>query len=339
MNPLYGAVLAGGSGTRLRPLTLHRPKPLLPVAGQTLLEHNLAKLAAVGAKSVAIVIPARDKAIPQALGRGWRGMHLSYVEQRQPKGTGHALNLLREYLPGAFALCFADNVTPWELSALVSLHRERKAVATLALFHAKDPRKHGIAEVKGARIVRLIEKPSEPPTDLASAGMFVFEPIIFEALAGLSEGAGGETHIADAVQVLIDSGEKVTYSVLDTWRRNVNTGEDILESNRLLLANTAKAMKQPWARNPVSIGGGCMIERDATVGPYVSMGRECRVGRLAVVQDSILLDGVSVGERCVVSGCMLGEGSQVTDGVVLRNVILADRRVAQRNRAGALRST
>jgi len=325
---LTGVVLAAGVGTRLRPLTLTRPKPLLPVAGQTLLDHNLAKLAHAGAKEAIVVAAAGDRAIPRALGRERFGMPVHCVVQPEPKGTGHALSLVARFVRGTFLLNFSDNVTAWDMSKLLARHRRTGACATLALFHAADPRRHGVAEIRGDRIVRLVEKPEHPATDLASAGMFVLEPIIFEALGHLVD-TGGEMHIVDAVQHLIDQGQRVSYSVLNAWRRNVNTPSDLLEANRKLLASMPAAARRKAAKGP-----GCRIERGAVVGAEVSMGPLCHIRRGAVVRDSILLAGVVLGEGSDVRGCILGERSRVADGVVLRGAVLGDREVALEDRSG-----
>ena len=327
---LTGVVLAAGSGTRLQPLTFLRPKPLLPVAGQTLLDYNLDKLAAAGASEAMIVIPGGDRAIPRAVGTRRFGMRIRCLPQPQPKGTGHALSLVKSLVSSTFFVIFSDNVTPWEVGRLLDRHRRTGAFATLALFHAEDPRRHGIAEVAGGRIVRLVEKPARPATDLASAGMFVLEPVIFDALCRLTE-SHGETHIVDAVQYLIDHGHKASYRVLNVWRRNVNRPEDLLESNRRLLASMTAAVRQKAARGP-----GCRIGPGASIGRDVAMGARCRIGGGAVIRNTIMLAGVSVGRGCDIRDCVFGEGAQVADGVALRRLVMGDGERAAESRAGGL---
>jgi len=154
--------------------------------------------------------------------------------------------------------------------------------------------------------------------------------VIFEALGRLRE-FHGETHIIDAVQDLIDHGHRASYRVLNVWRENVNRPEDLLQSNRRLLASMTAAARRKAARGP-----GCRIQPGASIGRDVALGARCRIGRGAVIRNTIMLGGVSVGRGCDIRDCVLGEGAQVADGVALRRLVLGDGERAAESRAGAL---
>ena len=327
-DPSKGVVLAAGIGKRLMPLTATRPKPMLPIAGKPLLEYNLEQLASAGVREIAVVVPPHGEAIERCFGDPWRGIGMRYVVQAEARGTGHALNLVRDIVGDASFYCiFGDNLTTWAVTRLLPAHRDMKAAATLALFHARDPRRHGVAEVEARRIRRIIEKPEHPRSDLASAGMFVFEPEIFDALDAIELTSRGELELPDAVQHLISRGRTVTYEVLDEWRININTPAELLEANHHMLDHGGRSISGAGIAPPVVALGDPAVAPNAELGPYVSCGAGCVLGRGARVTESILLDGVVVEEDAGVRGSIVGEcarlaaGAQVCEQVVADNAI------------------
>ena len=327
-DPSKGVVLAAGIGKRLMPLTATRPKPMLPLAGKPLLEYNLEQLASAGVREIAVVVPPQGEAIERCFGGAWRGIRMRYVVQAEARGTGHALNLVRDIVgASAFYCIFGDNLTTWSMTRLLPAHRDMQAAATLALFHARDPRRHGVAELEARRIRRIIEKPEHPPSDLASAGMFVFEAEIFDALDAIGLTRRGELELPDAVQHLISRGRTVTYEVLDEWRININTPAEFLEANHHMLDHGGRSISGTGIAPPVVARGDPQVEANAELGPYVSCGCGCVLGGGARVTESILLDGVVVEEGAEVRSSIVGEcarlaaGAQVCEQVVADNAI------------------
>jgi len=323
--PSKGVVLAAGSGVRLMPLTATRPKPMLPIAGKPLLEYNLDQLAAAGVREIIVLVPPNSEQVRQYFGPQFRGCDLIYAVQHEARGTGHALNAVRNAIGDeAFFCIFGDNLTTWPVAHLLRPHREVRAVATLALFHALDPRRHGVVELQGPTIRRIVEKPDHPPSDLASAGMFIFEPQIFEALSVIEPTSRGELELPNAIQHLITHHRTVAYEVLDEWRLNVNTPADMLEANHYLLCRNRPALSSPNVAPSVIAAGDLRIEPGGVVGPCVSCGRGCVIGAGARVTESILLDSVIIEADAEVWRSILGGSVRVKAGASVRDQVVAD---------------
>jgi len=323
-----GLILAAGRGVRLKPLTDTRPKPMLPVAGKPILQYNIERLVAAGVREIAIVVPPDSDEIARAFGTGKQlGACLAYIIQSEPLGTGHAVALGRAAIgERRFYLTFGDNLTPWDIGRLAEPHERSGAAATLAVFRAADPRKHGVAELDGDRIARIVEKPEQPRSPWASAGMYLLEPVIFDAVARLRMSPSGEFHLPEAVENLIEQGETVAAARLDTWRSNVNTREEYLEANRLLLADQAQAVHAVACTitAPVGLGAEAHVHESAHLGPAVFCGSGSRIGEGARVENSVLLDSVTVQAGAAVRDCLIGEGALVQSGAVLERRVVGD---------------
>lgn len=328
--PLIGVILAAGEGVRLLPLTSNRPKPMLPIAGKPLLQYNLDQLATAGVRRASVLISPRGDAIQRHFGHSHRGMRLDYLVQDEPRGTGHALRILRDAVGNEPFFCiFGDNITTWPVGRLEGSHLAMHAAATLALFHAKDPRRHGVVELDERVIRRIVERPEHPPSDLASAGMFIFEPVIFEALDHIEPTARGELELPDAVQHLISRGLTVTYEVLDEWRLNVNAPADLLEANHYMLDHLGSAEPVPGILPPVVVGDRPALWSGARLGPYVSCGDGCVIEPEAAVSESILLDHVTVGARAVVERSVLGDSVHVMPDARVIGQVVGDKAVCR----------
>ena len=328
--PSKGAVLAAGGGVRLAPLTATRPKPMLPIAGKPLLEYNLAQLADAGVSEIVVLISPQGQAIKEHFGDRFRGLDLRYVVQPDARGTGEAVRLLRDCLGGEWFFCiFGDNITAWPVARLLPAHRAMKACATLAVFHAPDPRRHGVVELDGRRVRRIVERPEHPRSDLASAGMFLFEPEIFEALDAVEPAVSGELQLPDAVQHLISQGRTVAHEILDQWRLNVNTPADLLEANHHMLDRDGQRLWSAGIAPPVAAADRPVIEAGARLGPYVSCGSGCVIGSGARVSESILLDSVTVESGAEVYRSILGDRARVAPAVRVHHQVVADGAVCE----------
>lgn len=316
MKTKLAIILAAGKGTRLSPLTDTRPKVLVPVAGKPLLQYNIERVAGAGLRDIIIVVGEFEQQVRDAFGDGSAlGVRLHYVRQEEPLGTAHALRCAQPLLDGdPFVLTFGDNMTPYDLSELVAQHEQGGHVATLCLKRAKDPTKHGVAELDGHHVVHLEEKPETPKSDLTMAGMYVFEAPVLAAAERTPKSEKGEYYLPDAIQILIREGHDVGYVECTDWRTNVNTPEEMLATNRLL-------MEEAWTAGDPRVGSGAtppnyvaptaVVMPGAKVGPHVSIGEGVRVGRDAVLEDCILLDGVTVGAGARLRHGVFGRGSEV----------------------------
>ncbi len=328
-------VLCAGRGTRLRPLTHSLAKHLIPVANKPVLFHGLENLATAGLRDVAIVVNRETREqIEAAVGNGERfGIAVTFLEQHQALGLAHAVRCARDFVgDDPFLLYLGDTILPQGVGGVTELFRRERPNAVLTLAEVAEPSRYGIAEVDGERVVRLVEKPPHPRSNLAVVGAYVFDHRIFEAIDRLRPSARNEYEITDAIQGLIDRGGSVRYHRLAGWWKDAGKPEDLLEANRELLARlepriegaidegssitgtavigAGSEIRHSRIVGPVVIGRGVHVA-DAVVGPYVALGDGADV-REAHVEESIVLAGASIRHL----------GGRLCDSLLGRNVRL-----------------
>jgi glucose-1-phosphate thymidylyltransferase len=358
MEPLKGLILSGGKGTRLRPITHTSAKQLVPVANKPVLFYGIEAMAEAGIDEVGIIIaPETGREIEAAAGDGSRfGVRITYVEQDEPLGLAHAVLTAERFLAGSpFVMYLGDNLLQGGISDLVAAFREHGPEALILLTPVADPENYGVAELATAeaeqsatpgtsqdaagqhtggpgRVVRLIEKPEQPATDLALVGVYMFTARIHEAARAIEPSARGELEITDAIQHLVDAGLRVEPHIVRGWWKDTGRLEDMLEANRLILDNLVgrvegelvdsrvdgRVVVEPGARlerttvrGPAVIGAGAQL-RDCYIGPYTAVGEGCAITG-AEVEHSILLAGSSV---CDLDGRM--ESSLLGRNVTVR---------------------
>jgi glucose-1-phosphate thymidylyltransferase len=314
MEPLKGLILSGGAGTRLRPITHTSAKQLVPVANKPVLFYGIEALVDAGIEKIGIVIaPETGDEIRAAAGDGSQfGAEITYIVQDAPKGLAHAVLTAEDFLQGSpFVMYLGDNLLADGLRGLVATFRESEPDALILLTAVEDPEHYGVAELDGERIVRLVEKPKDPPSNLALVGVYLFQPAIFEAARALEPSWRGELEITEAIQSLIEDDHRVQSEVVRGWWKDTGQLADMLEANRLVLEEIeprlegeiddtsrveGRVVVEPGAhlsgsvvRGPAVIAAGARIE-DAYVGPYTSIGENVRIVR-SEVEHSIVLSG------------------------------------------------
>jgi glucose-1-phosphate thymidylyltransferase len=312
---MKGLILSGGRGTRLRPITFTSAKQLVPVANKPILFYGIEALAASGIFDIGIVVGDTRQEIRDAVGDGRQfGVSVTYIEQDAPLGLAHAV-LVSEPFLGADSFCMylGDNLIRERLSPLVERFRDDKPNSQILLARVPNPTQFGVAELSGGRVVRLIEKPAVPPSDLALVGVYMFDATVFEAVKSIKPSARGELEITDAIQWLIDHGRIVRPHIIEGWWKDTGKLEDLLEANRIILDTllphsagavsdseiVGKVVVEPGARiskshvrGPAIIGKGAVIE-NAYIGPFTSIG-DGVVVRSSEIEHSILLEGARV---------------------------------------------
>jgi len=313
-------VLCAGLGTRLRPLTFSTAKHLIPVANKPVLFFGIESLVAVGAREIGVIV-SKDShnVIRNALDDGQRwGAQVTYIDQPQPRGLAHAAQCAESFIGAEpFVMYLGDNLLPEGLTGATERFRATGANAVVMLKAVDDPSAFGIAEVDGDRIVRLVEKPKNPASNLAIVGGYVFDHNIFESIRLIKPSWRNEYEITDAIQNLIDRGLKVMPYVVRGWWKDTGKPDDILDANRVLLDQLAPAVRgkvdaesrldgvvvvgeraeviNSTIRGPVIIGDEARLV-GAQVGPYVSLGDRVHVidTRIenSVVMDDALLEHV-----------------------------------------------
>ncbi|RKR86893.1 glucose-1-phosphate thymidylyltransferase [Micromonospora pisi] len=330
-------VLSGGSGTRLRPLSYSLPKQLLPIANRPILEYALDAIQRLGVTEIGIVIGTPDSEIPASIGDGSRwDTPITYIHQDRPGGLAHAVRTAQPFLGSDdFVMYLGDNVMPSGLEQIATEFGRWRPSAQLAAHKVPDPGNFGVVELdEKRRVVRLVEKPSDPRSDLALIGVYFFTPAIHEAIASIRPSARGELEITDAVQWLLEQGRTVRVVEYDGYWKDAGQPDDLLECNRRLLsdlssdiAGTVDAasrigpqvvieagarIERSRVEGPAIIGTGTVIE-DSHIGPYTAIGRDC-VLRRSRVADSILLDRVSVVQVSALYGSLIGRRASIVGG-------------------------
>jgi glucose-1-phosphate thymidylyltransferase len=319
---LKGLILSGGRGTRLRPITHTSAKQLVPVANKPVLFYAIEAIAQAGIEEVGVVIaPETGEEIRAAAGDGSRfGVRITYVVQDEPLGLAHAVLTAERFLGDSpFVMYLGDNLLQGGISELVEAFREHGPDALILLTAVADPQNYGVAELgpapagQAGRVLRLVEKPERPPSDLALVGVYMFTAAIHDAARAIRPSGRGELEITDAIQHMVDAGLRVEPHVVRGWWKDTGRLEDMLEANRLILDNlvgrvdgelidsrvdgrvevaAGARLERTVVRGPAVIGAGARL-RDCYIGPYTAIGERCSVSG-AEVEHSILLEGSSV---------------------------------------------
>jgi len=316
MKPLKGLILSGGRGTRLRPITHTNAKQLVPVANRPVLFYGIEAMAEAGIEEVGIIIaPETGDEIRAAAGDGSRfGVRLTYIVQDEPAGLAHAVLTAEPFLgDSAFVMYLGDNLLQGGIGGLVDTFRSSAPTALILLTPVPDPQHFGVAELADGRVVALAEKPAVPKTDLALVGVYMFTPAIHDAARAIRPSPRGELEITDAIQHLVDRGERVEPHIVRGWWKDTGRLEDMLEANRLVLDTLVERvegelvdsrcegrvvieagarLERCTVRGPAIIGAGARLV-DCYIGPYTAIGADCTIAR-AEVEHSILLDGCTV---------------------------------------------
>jgi glucose-1-phosphate thymidylyltransferase len=317
MQALKGLILSGGRGTRLRPITFTSAKQLVPVANKPVLFYGIEAMAAAGIREIGVIIaPETGGEIREVTGDGSRfGVRITYIVQDEPNGLAHAVLTAEPFLGDSpFVMYLGDNLLQGGISELVSTFRSSGPDALILLTPVPDPEHYGVAELDGdGGVARLVEKPPEPRSDLALVGVYMFTSLIHDAARAIRPSARGELEITDAIQWIVDGGNRVDPHIVNGWWKDTGRLEDMLEANRLILdtierridgdlrdaqvhgrvvVEAGARLENATVRGPAIIGAGAVV-RDAYVGPYTSVGRRCEIEG-AEVEHSILLEGACV---------------------------------------------
>lgn len=314
---MKGLILSGGRGTRLRPITFTSAKQLVPVANKPILFYGIEALAASGITEVGIVVGDTKQEIRDAVGDGSRfGVSVTYIEQEAPLGLAHAVLVSEPFLgTDPFCMYLGDNLIRERLAPLVTRFREEKPNSQILLASVPNPSQFGVAELRDGQVVRLVEKPAQPPSDLGLVGVYMFDATIFKAVRAIKPSARGELEITDAIQWLIDQGYLVRPHIIQGWWKDTGRLEDMLEANRIildtLLPRTEGAVEESEVLGRVVVEAGARIIRSTVRGPAI-------IGREAVIENAYIGPFTSIGDRAVVRGSevehsILLEGASVTD--------------------------
>ncbi len=300
---MKGLILSGGKGTRLYPLTYTRAKQLIPVANKPVLIRVIEAIRDAGITEIGIVIGDTGPEIREAVGDGSRwGVAITYIPQEAPLGLAHAVKIAQDFLgEDRFVMFLGDNVIQGGISSLIRQFASSDWNSQIVLKQVADPQHFGVAELDGdGRIRRLIEKPKDPPSDLALVGIYMFDANIFRAVQAIQPSARGELEITDAIQWLVSSGYRVFPYVHQGWWIDTGKPADMLDANARVLEELVP-----------TIAG--IIEGDSYVDPRVT------VQEGAHIINSIVRGPAIIGERTLIKDSFIGPFTSVYHDVVIEN--------------------
>jgi glucose-1-phosphate thymidylyltransferase len=328
-------VLAGGAGTRLRPITYTSAKQLVPVANKPVLFYGLEAIADVGITDVGLVVGDTAAEIRQAVGDGCQfGIRATYIPQHAPLGLAHAVQVAADYLgDDDFVMYLGDNFIVGGIAGLVDAFRAARPAAQIMLTRVPNPHEFGVAELDAdGQVVGLEEKPEQPKSDLALVGVYMFTAAVHEAISHLKPSWRGELEITEAIQWLIDSGQRVDSSLITGYWKDTGNVADMLEVNRMVL-ETAEPAVRGEVDDASELIGRVVVEEGASVsgsrivgpaiigagsqvcgcyiGPFTSVGPGCTL-RDSEIEYSIVLTGASICGVRRIEASLIGRAAEIT---------------------------
>lgn len=316
---MKGLLLAGGHGTRLRPLTYTGNKHMLPVANKPILFYGLEALKNAGISEIAVILGPVKEEVEASIGDGSNfGVNVTYINQPEPKGIAHAVRLAEDFIGGdPFVVYLGDNMLKGGIKEFVKKFKNNKEIDELLLLYRVEDvalaKRFGVAEIKNGRVIRVIEKPKKPTSDLTMAGVYFFRPVIFDAIKELKPSARGELEMTEAIQKLIDWNCKVVPQVINGWWKDTGMPEDILDANSLVLDDIKSDIKG-------------VIKNAVVRGRVV-------VGKHSVIKDGSMVKGPSlIGDNCIISNTYIGPYTSIGDNCVIENTEVEDSIIMENTR-------
>lgn len=315
-------ILAAGVGSRLRPVTFTTPKPLVPVANRPLITYAIDMMKGGGMDEVGIVVSGMDSPLVGRLGDGSDlGVKITWLIQEEQLGLAHAVNTGREFVGDEpFAMFLGDNLFQDKMQDWITSFEASDWDAALALGEVPDPTRFGIAKIENGVVTELVEKPANPPSKWAIAGVYMFRPSIFEAIDKIEPSARGEYEITDAIQELTNDGGKVQPYMLNGWWIDAGKPIPIIQANQLVMG------EMPFTMPPENHPG---IDEASTVSTQVKLGENVKITNSvvrgpAVIGDNVEITNSFVGPFTALNNDVKVENSEIENSIVMKNTVIRD---------------
>ncbi|MCX5749150.1 MAG: glucose-1-phosphate thymidylyltransferase [Candidatus Saganbacteria bacterium] len=343
-------ILSGGAGTRLRPLTHTNAKQLIPIANKPIIFYGIEAIARAGIKNLAIIVGDTAEDVMREVGDGSRwGIRITYIRQEAPLGLAHAVKISRDFMKDdPFIMYLGDNILKEDLNEFVNKFNNNKPNSLILLTKVPNPEHFGVAEIdKDGNVLKLVEKPKQPKSDLALVGVYLFDKNIFKAVNSIRPSARGELEITDAIQWLMDNGFKVEHHRVTGWWKDTGKPSDIIEANRLILEMAESKIsgsidEKTKVNGVIILGAGASITGSRINGPVVigenvriinsSIGPNVSIASNTVVENSSVENSIILEECKIIniknpiSQSILGRGVSIVCREGKKNVaILGDR--------------
>jgi len=324
-------ILSGGRGTRLRPITHTSAKQLLPVANKPILFYGIEAVKETGIKDVAIVVGETKKEIMDAVGNGQKwAINVTYIEQEAPLGLAHAVKISQDFIRDeSFVMYLGDNLIKDGITSLVREFEKTRPNAQILLARVPHPEQFGVVELKGKKVVRLVEKPKKPKSDLALVGVYMFDKNIFEAVSNIEPSWRNELEITDAIQYLIDHNFTVRPHIITGWWKDTGKLEDILEANRIILEDLktyveGKVDSKSKLLGKVRIEKGAEIRNSVIRGPVI-IGENTKIvnsyiGPFTSVYFQVAIENSEIEHSIILEGSKIKDIRRIEDSLVGQNV-------------------
>ena len=333
---MKGIILHGGHGTRLRPLTHTGPKQLLPIANKPMSQYCIESIKDTGINEIGIVIGGIGaNKVKEYYGDGKEfGVKITYISQEYPKGIAHAIQLCKNFVnEEKFLVFLGDNIIQKRIDKIAEEFENSNADASILLCEVDNPSRFGIADLKDGKIIKIMEKTKDPPTNLAVTGIYFLTPKIFEIIKRLKPSWRNELEITDALQMLLEEGNKITYDTITDYWKDTGTPEDILNANKEILKNLKSSFEGQKENNvmiegnvivgkntiiknncriigPTIIGKNCIIEENSFLGPNTSIGNNTKISK-SNIQDSIIMENCEIISDIKIKNSIISSNSKI----------------------------
>ena len=335
---MKGIILHGGHGTRLRPLTHAGPKQLLPIGNKPMSQYALEDLKDAGITDIGVIIgDVYPEKVKEFYGDGSKfGVKITYIYQDKPAGISHAINLCKDFIGNdRFIVYLGDNILRKGLIDYTKKFQSSSADAMILLCEVDDPSRFGVAELDGKKIKKIMEKPKNPPSNLAVLGVYFLTPKIFDIIDILKPSWRGELEITEALQLLMEKGNTIEYDIVTGWWKDTGTPEDILHANQLVLdtigtqnqfridketkiqgniaiGKNTNISRDSFITGPVIIGDNCNIGPATRIGPHVSIDNNCSI-KQCDIENSIIMADCKIDAKITISDSIVAHASEITN--------------------------
>ena len=349
---MKGIILHAGHGTRLHPLTYGRPKQLLPIANCPMSQYGLELLKKSGVNEIAIIIGGNNaNKVKEFYGDGGKfGVKISYIFQDYPKGISHAIGLCEKFVGDEkFIVFLGDNILIKDISSNIKEFENSDSAAKIFLCEVTNPSQFGIADVKEGKVTKIMEKPKEPPTNLAVIGVYLLTPNIFKIIKNLKPSWRNELEITDALQILLEEENKISYDVITNYWKDTGTVEDIIDANNILISEmepyfygekngevelngivivgkNSQLLNNTSISGPVLIGNNSNLGMNVKIGPNVSIGNNCNI-KNCEIENSIIMDNCEISGIDKISNSIISYNSKITKGENSSLIICEDSKI------------
>lgn len=296
-------ILCAGKGTRLRPLTHTSAKHLIPIANKPVLFYAIEAIRDCGIKDIGIIVGETGEDIKSELREGSKwGVNISYIEQKEALGLAHAVSVAKDFLgEDKFLMYLGDNLLKNGVESYANKFILGNYNAFVLLTEVDNPRQFGVAELEGGRVVRVVEKPKEPVSNLALIGVYFFDKNVHQAIKSINPSARGELEITDAIQWMINKGYKVGAEIIGGWWKDTGRPDDILEANRLILEDIER-----------DVGGAKVVNVASQISGRV------KIGKGSEIINSKIIGPVIIGNKVKVIDSYVGPFTSLSDGVEIK---------------------